>query len=106
MVSVAGEEISNSLPPNLTLLALGVCQSGLLLALEKPARRLLERGALWTATVLINGMIMTIFLWHVTTLLLVSGLALLTGVGLTFFPGTAAWWLTRPLWIAVAGASP
>ena len=74
MVSVAGEEISNSLPPNLTLLALGVCQSGLLLALEKPARRLLERGALWTATVLINGMIMTIFLWHVTTLLLVAGL--------------------------------
>ena len=100
MVTVAGEEISNSLPPNLTLLALGVCQSGLLLALEKPARRLLERGALWTATVLINGIIMTIFLWHVTTLLLVSGLALLTGVGLTFFPGTAAWWLTRPLWIA------
>ena len=100
MVSVRGEEISNSLPPNLTLLALGVCQSGLLLALERPARRLLERGALWTATVLINGMIMTIFLWHVTTLLLVSGLALLTGVGLTFFPGTAAWWLTRPLWIA------
>ena len=74
MVSVRGEEISNSLPPNLTLLALGVCQSGLLLALERPARRLLERGALWTATVLINGMIMTIFLWHVTTLLLVSGL--------------------------------
>ena len=100
MVSVRGEEISNSLPPNLTLLALGVCQSGLLLALERPARRLLERGALWTATVLINGMIMTIFLWHVTTLLLVAGLALLTGVGLTFFPGTAAWWLTRPLWIA------
>ena len=100
MVSVAGEEISNSLPPNLTLLALGVCQSGLLLALQKPARRLLERGALWTATVLINGIIMTIFLWHVTTLLLISGLALQTGVGLTFFPGTAAWWLTRPLWIA------
>ena len=74
MVSVRGEEISNSLPPNLTLLALGVCQSGLLLALERPARRLLERGALWTATVLINGMIMTIFLWHVTTLLLVAGL--------------------------------
>ena len=100
MVSVAGEEISNSLPPNLTLLALGVCQSGLLLALEKPAQRFLKRGALWTATVLINGMIMTIFLWHVTALLLVSGLAVASGVGLSFFPGTADWWLTRPLWIA------
>ena len=96
MVSVRGDEISNSLPPTVTLLALGVCQSGLLLALEKPARRLLERGALWTATVLINGMIMTIFLWHVTALLLVSGLAVASGVGLSFFPGTADWWLTRP----------
>ena len=105
MVSVRGDEISNSLPPTVTLLALGVCQSGLLLALEKPARRLLERGALWTATVLINGMIMTIFLWHVTALLLISGLALLTGIGLTFFPGTADWWLTRPLWIAAVAVA-
>ena len=100
MVSVAGAEISNSLPPNLTLLALGVCQSGLLLAFEKPARRLLERGALWTATVLINGIIMTIFLWHVTALLLGAGLALATGAGMSLVPGTADWWLTRPLWIA------
>ncbi len=100
MVSVRGDELSNSLPPTVTLLALGVCQSGLLLALEKPARRLLQRGALWTATVLINSMIMTIFLWHVTALLLVSGLAVASGIGLSFFPGTPDWWLTRPLWIA------
>ena len=100
MVSVAGAEISNSLPPNLTLLALGVCQTGLLLALEKPVRRLLQRGALWTATVLINGIIMTIFLWHVTALLLAAGLAVATGAGMSLVPGTADWWLTRPLWIA------
>ena len=101
MVSVRGEEISNSLPPNLTMLTLGVTQTGLLLALEKSARRLLERGALWTATVLINSIIMTIFLWHVTAMLLVTVLALLAGVGLSYFPGTTDWWLTRPLWIAV-----
>ena len=105
MVSVRGEEISNSLPPNLTMLALGVFQGGLLLALEQPLRRRLEKNALWTATVLINGMIMTIFLWHVTALLLVSGLALLAGVGLTFIPGTAAWWLSRPLWLAILAAA-
>ena len=102
MVSVQGEEISNSMPPNLTMLALGAAQTGLLLALEKPARRLLERGVLLgRQTVLINSVIMTVFLWHFTTLILVSALALLTGVGLSFFPGTDAWWLTRPLWIAV-----
>ncbi len=100
MVTVQGEEISNNMPPNLTMLALGVAQIGILLALEKPALRLLERGALWTTTVLINGIIMTIFLWHFTALMLVSGLALLTGVGLSLIPGTDAWWLTRPLWAA------
>ncbi|MDE0143038.1 MAG: acyltransferase [Caldilineaceae bacterium] len=106
MVSMSTQEISNSLPPRVTLLALGVAQTGLLLALERPARRLLERGALWTTTVLINGMIMTVFLWHVTVLVTVVGLIFMTvGWGsfslLSVVPGTSAWWLTRPLWIAV-----
>ena len=105
MVSVGGEGISNSLPPKITLLALGVAQTGILLALEKPVQRLLERGTLWTATILINGIIMTIFLWHVTALETVSALLFLVGgieenYWLSFIPGTAAWWLTRPLWIA------
>ena len=100
MVSVRGEEISNSLPPRVTLLALGVFQSGLLLAVEGPARRLLARGVVWTATVLINGLIMTIFLWHVTALLVVNAIAMITKVGIAFVPGAAAWWLTRPPWFA------
>ena len=99
MVSVRGEGISNSLPPKLTLLALGVFQSGLLLAVEEPARRLLARGFLWTATVLINGLIMTIFLWHVTALLIVTALAMTAEVGISSVPGTAAYWLSRPLWL-------
>lgn len=98
MVSVRGDVISNSLPPKLPLLALGIFQTGLLLAIEKPVRRLLERGVLWTTTVLINGMIMTIFLWHVTALILLIALALNTHVEFSIVPGTVAWWLTRPLW--------
>ena len=100
MVSMQGEEISNTLPPNLTMLALGIFQGGLLLALEKPIRKWLDKKNIWTATVLINGMIMTLFLWHVTALILVTALALaLGGVGLGIAPGTSAWWLTRPIWI-------
>lgn len=100
MVSVRGEGISNSLPPRVTLLALGVFQSGLLLAVEGPARRLLARGVVWTATVLINGMIMTIFLWHVTAMIVITVAARVMEVGLSSLPGTAGWWLTRPLWFA------
>ena len=102
MVSVQGEEISNTLPPNLTMLALGIFQGGLLLSLEAPIRKWLDKKKVWTATVLINGMIMTLFLWHVTALILVSGIALaLGGIGLGIAPGTSTWWLTRPIWILV-----
>lgn len=102
MVSVPGEAISNSLPPKLPMLALGIAQGGILLAMETPMRRWLTRAAPWTATVLVNGMIMTIFLWHLTAMILLIGLALLAGdIGLTLEPGSALWWATRPVWIAI-----
>ncbi|MCP4538029.1 MAG: acyltransferase [Chloroflexi bacterium] len=102
MVTVPGEEISNTLPPNLTMLALGVFQGGVLLSLETPLRRWLENKRLWTAIVLVNGMIMTIFLWHITAMTFVSGLALaLGGVGLTMLPGSTVWWVTRPVWLTI-----
>ncbi|MBL6960479.1 MAG: acyltransferase [Anaerolineales bacterium] len=102
MVSVQGEEISNTLPPNLTMLALGVFQGGLLLSLEKPIRKWLDKKKVWTATVLINGMIMTLFLWHVSVLILIAGLALaFGGIGLEIVPGSSAWYLTRPIWILI-----
>lgn len=100
MVTVQGEEISNTLPPNLTMLALGIFQGGLLLSLEKPIRKWLDKKKVWTTVVLINGMIMTLFLWHVTVLILVASSALaLGGIGLGIAPGVSAWWLTRPIWL-------
>jgi fucose 4-O-acetylase-like acetyltransferase len=100
MVSVPGEEVSNSLPPKLPMLLLGMIQIGLALSLEAPFRRWLERPRPWTATVLVNGMIMTIFLWHLTASTLVTGIALQLGsVGLTVEPGSGAWWAARPLWM-------
>ena len=102
MVSVPGEEVSNTLPPKLPMLAIGIVQTGLLLSLETPFRRWLRRARPWTWTVLVNGMIMTVFLWHLTASSLVIGLALLVGdVGLTLSPGSGAWWAARPLWLLV-----
>ena len=102
MVSVPGDEISNSLPPKLPMLALALVHTGLLLSIEGPMRRWLDRAVPWTATVLVNGMIMTIFLWHLTAATLVVGAALLLGnVGLDVDPATGPWWALRPLWLAV-----
>ncbi len=100
MISVPGEEVSNSRPPSLALLALGAFHGGLVLAFESAARRWLVRAGPWTATVLVNATIMTLYLWHATVMVLVVGLAYaLGGVGLGTPPGTGAWWATRPLWL-------
>jgi len=102
MVGSPDPELSNTLPPKITLLALGIFQFGLLLALEEPMRRALGNLKLWTATVLINSMIMTVYLWHITVMVILAGLLYLAGgVGLGIEPGTMDWWLTRPVWIVV-----
>jgi hypothetical protein len=102
MVSAPGG-FSNSLPPTLALFALGAVQIGLVLALEPAGRRMLDHVGVWTATVLMNGMIMTVFLWHLTAFVLVMTIAWLAlgGAGLDTVPGTGAWWASRPLWIGI-----
>jgi peptidoglycan/LPS O-acetylase OafA/YrhL len=102
MIGVPGSELSNSMPPTLALLALGIAQTGLALALEKPARRMLDGLTAWTTVVLINGMIMTVYLWHLTAFVLVMVAAwMLGGIGLHAVPGSTAWWLARPIWFAL-----
>ncbi len=106
MVGVPGDPVSNTLPPTLAMLALGALQGGLLLGLERPARAWLARTGPWALTIVVNGMIMTIYLWHLTAMALLIGLAhLLGGVGLHLSPGSAAWWSSRPLWMVILCAS-
>jgi hypothetical protein len=101
MVGVPGDAISNTTPPKITLIALACAQGGLLLSLQSPGRRWLARASAWTATVLINGMIMTIYLWHLTAMVLVIGLLHLSGdLGLQLEPASGSWWRARPLWLA------
>jgi hypothetical protein len=102
MVAAPGE-LSNSLPPTLALFALGVAQVGLVLALEPWGRKMLDNLNLWTATVLMNGMIMTVYLWHLTAFVLVMTVCwtLFGGLGLDQVPGSPTWWASRPLWFAI-----
>ena len=100
MVGSPDEGLSNTLPPKITLFALGLAQFGFLLALEKPMRRALDRRGPWTGTVLVNSMIMTVYLWHITVMIVFGGVLYLAGgIGFHLEPGTTAWWWSRPLWI-------
>jgi peptidoglycan/LPS O-acetylase OafA/YrhL len=102
MVGSPDEGLSNTLPPKITLLTLAIFQFGLLLSIEAPMRRALNNLRVCTATLLINSMIMSVYLWHITIMVIfVSLLYLVDGFGLRLEPGTAEWFLSRPLWIAV-----
>ncbi len=106
MVGVPTDAVSNTLPPKWPLLALGLTQVGLLLSLQEPARRWLNRPVPWTGTILVNSMIMTIFLWHSTAMVLVIGLVFaLKPALLTAAPGVAGWWALRPVWVLVFAAA-
>lgn len=100
MVGLTTDGVNNSQPPKVTLIALGMFQAGLFLALEVPMRRWLARDRVWAPVVLVNARIMTIFLWHMTALLLVIGGLLLWGQGLGIEVDSPQWWLTRPVWLA------
>jgi len=102
MIGVPGEDVSNSMPPTIALLALGIMQTGFALALQPLAQRWLSKINAWTSVVLINGMIMTIYLWHLTAFVLVLLVAwLLGGIGLEVAPGSATWWFARPIWFVL-----
>lgn len=102
MVGLDTSEITNSYPPRLTLATLGIFQAGLVLAAEGPIRRWLTRPGRWRAVVAVNAQIMTLYLWHLTAMVIVIGLSLLLGgFGLGIDPLSGAWWLTRPIWFAV-----
>jgi Acyltransferase family len=101
MVSDPDEPISNTTPPKVTLIALAIVQGGVLYVLQPAARRWLAGRSAWTATVLINANIMTLFIWHLTaTTLVVLGSYLVGGVGLRLEPGSTAWWWSRIPWVA------
>ena len=102
MVGVGGHGVNNAYPTRVTLGFLGLLQAGLVLALEPALARLTARRRVWTATILVNSRIMTIYLWHLTALGIVVAVSLaLDGAGLRLDPLTPTWWLTRPVWFAV-----
>jgi fucose 4-O-acetylase-like acetyltransferase len=102
MVGIDNAPVANSNPPKVTLIALGLFQFGLAMAAEGRLRRWLSDIRWWTGVVAINGAIMSLYLWHLTVMVLVLGVSIaLGGMGLSVAVSSGAWWLTRPLWLMV-----
>lgn len=102
MIGLDSHAVNNSAPTRITMLFLGCAQAGLLLGLERPLARWLRGTRPWMATVFVNTRIMSLYLWHLTALMLAVAVALaLGGVGLHADPMTAQWWALRPVWLTV-----
>lgn len=100
MVGVTGDGISNNDPPSVCLIALTVWLVSLSMLARDRVTTWLQGDRPWAGVIAANSMIMTVFLWHLTALLVAVVVAFPLG-----FPqydgGSAAWWTSRPAWLAV-----
>lgn len=102
MVGLDTAQVTNSYPPRVTLAFLGLFQAGLVLLAEPLLARWMKRLGPWTFVVAVSSMIMTLFLWHLTAMVILIAVGMFTGgVGFEIEPLSAAWWWTRPIWFAV-----
>ncbi|ASO19739.1 hypothetical protein FHR81_000583 [Actinoalloteichus hoggarensis] len=98
MVAHEGVELSNMYPTTAAIAVLGVFQLGVVMLARPALGRWLERRRVWTAVVAANTVIMTMFVWHMTALLLALGTYHALGFELLRQP-TAQWWAQRPVWL-------
>jgi hypothetical protein len=102
MVGLDTAQLTNSYPPRVTLAFLGMFQSGLVLVLEPLLERWMRRAGAWAFVVGVSAQIMTLYLWHLTAMVIAFGLGLLAGgFGFGIEPLTPIWWWTRPVWFLV-----
>ena len=98
LVATAATDISHLNPPTVAIPLAALLQLGLILLLRPWLERVLRRRPVWTAVVALNAVIMTIFLWHMTALLI--AILVFEGAGGTLGDEfTASWLATRPLWL-------
>jgi hypothetical protein len=69
-------------------------------------RRFAAKLRAWHGVVAISGIVMTIYLWHLSAMSLIAaaGLFAFDGAFFKIEPGTSAWWMTRPVWLAILAA--
>lgn len=90
-------------PATLPLVVLAVAQACILRLLKPALARLMETTGARAVVFLVGSRLMTIYLWHLPVILLVSAVALLIP-GAAPEPGSAAWWWSRiPYFLVVLG---
>ncbi|MFF2271021.1 acyltransferase [Agromyces sp. NPDC058136] len=87
-------------PPTVPLMLLGIAQISLMSALHRPLSALMRRRPAQAVVHLVGSRAMTVYLWHLPVIIIVEGLSLLIP-GAAPEPGSAGWWVSRPLALIV-----
>jgi fucose 4-O-acetylase-like acetyltransferase len=95
------ELVSNAYPPTVCFLLGGLWTIGAAMLLHPLLTRWLAGERAWRATIAVNSVIMTLFLWHMTAFLLAVLTLWPLGLGRAE-AGGARWWLERVAWVGVS----
>ncbi|MFD5094271.1 acyltransferase [Amycolatopsis thailandensis] len=103
MIGMPGAPVSNMSPPTVLLAFLAIGQIGLLLAFKPQLNALASRPNLDAALKWIGPRFMSVYLWHMPALIVVSGVAVY-GLGYeTPEPGSVLWLTMVPAWLGACG---
>lgn len=96
--------LTNLNPPTLPLVSLAVAQACVLRLLRPALAKLMNTHAARAVVFIVGTRLMTIYLWHLPIILIITGVSLLIP-GAAPTPGSPAWWWSRPiLFVVVLGA--
>ena len=96
--------LANLNPPTLPLVALALGQACVLRLLRPALAKLMNTHAARAVVFVVGARLMTIYLWHLPIILIITGASLLIP-GAAPTPGSEAWWWSRPvLYVVVLAA--
>ncbi|WP_063750097.1 acyltransferase family protein [Kitasatospora cheerisanensis] len=104
LVLVSGEEVSNTDPPSVAMLAWLLAQCGLCLLLAPFAERALRPVRRRRLVEPLGRVSMTLYLWHMVPVLVAGAAFYLTDLAPEPGVGSGAWWAWRPGWILLLAA--
>jgi hypothetical protein len=99
IIDVSGQRLQNASPPTLALLAASVFQLGLVILCHGPAEHWLRRTRPWRGVVGVNSVVFTLFLWHMSAVVLLVGVLAAPHLLPTPAIASTAWWLWRVPWL-------
>jgi Acyltransferase family len=99
MIDLPRQRLHNASPPTVALLALTAFQLGLVVLLHDAAERWLQRSRPWRFVVAVNAVVLTVFLWHMSAVVLLGGGLSALHLLPTPAEGSRSWWLLRLPWV-------